>query len=97
MAPAAAGESGAPPPRLVLYVGPACGRCDAAARGLGALAAELGERWTTVDIASDPELERRYLLEIPVVAVDGQAVSCGRVDRGAVRRALAAATPLPGA
>jgi predicted thioredoxin/glutaredoxin len=41
-----------------------------------------------VDIAGDADLERRFLLEVPVVEVDGAVVSSGQVDLDAVRAAV---------
>lgn len=83
-------EAAARAERLVLYVAVGCHLCETAAAALAALATELGEAWASIDIATDSALQRRYLYEIPVVAVDGRPVCIGRVDRGAVRRALGA-------
>ncbi len=41
-----------------------------------------------VDIAADPELERRYRERIPVVAVDGLEAFTYFVHPGALRRRL---------
>ena len=50
----------------------------------GTVSFELGE----VNIESDPELERRFMLEIPVIEVDGVVVTKAPVDLGAVREAV---------
>ncbi len=44
-----------------------------------------------VRIDGDEALERRYRSAIPVVTVEGEEVSRGRLDLGAVRRSLLAA------
>lgn len=41
-----------------------------------------------VDVDTDPELQRRYNLRVPVVAVDGVEVAELVVEPGQVRRAL---------
>ncbi len=55
----------------------------------GALSFELCE----VNIESDPELERRFMLEIPVIEVDGVVVTAAPVDLEAVREAVLVLEP----
>ena len=43
-----------------------------------------------IDISTDPELEARYGLEIPVLLVDGRKVAKYRVTDGELMRILAA-------
>ncbi len=74
---------------VVLYGAAGCGLCADAARALAALcSAHPSFVLREVDIHGDAELERRYLLAIPVVAVDGVEVARGAVDFLAVRAAL---------
>lgn len=73
---------------VVLYAAEGCGLCADAARALTALRSVHPFVLREVDIHADPELERRYLLEIPVVAVDGVEVARGAIDFLAVRAAL---------
>ncbi len=75
-------------PRVVLYTARDCGLCVTATAALERLATRHGFAWTAVDIASDPALERCYLLEVPVVSVDGVDVCRGALDAVAVRRAV---------
>jgi len=76
------------PLEVVLYSGPGCGLCEAARRGLEQLADRHGFRLREIDIHSDPMLERRWLLEIPVIEIDGAVVTQAPIDLGAVVRAL---------
>ncbi len=48
-----------------------------------------------VDIDADDELQRRYNIRVPVVAVDGVEIAEGRLEPGAVRAALRAAGRTP--
>jgi Glutaredoxin-like domain (DUF836) len=66
-------------PVLVLLGKPDCGLCaemrEVVERALPALGARLLER----DITEDPELERRYVFEIPVLLFEGREVARHRV------------------
>ncbi len=79
-------------PEVILYERPGCHLCEVAAHQLRALQASVRFRLTTVNIEDDEELERRFLLEIPVVAVAGEVVTQAPIDLGAVRAAVVAAT-----
>ena len=70
---------------VVVYSRPGCHLCEEAVEAIVALHAE-GYRFTLreVDIESDELLLRRYLERIPVVEVDGRAVSELVLDRAAV-------------
>ncbi|MSP22639.1 MAG: glutaredoxin family protein [Dehalococcoidia bacterium] len=74
---------------VVLYGAPGCHLCAEARRGLQLLAVSTPFVFREVDIHSDPELERRWLFEIPVIEVDGRVVTQAPVDVEAVRRAFA--------
>ena len=77
--------------QVVLYSRPGCHLCERAMAALRRLRATLAFELREIDIESDPELERRFLLEIPVIEVDGVVVSSAPVDMVAVRAALSAA------
>ncbi len=62
-------------PALILLVQPDCGLCAAARRWLPALARRAGCSYEECDVRTDPELERRFLLEVPVVLLDGEPVA----------------------
>jgi glutaredoxin len=67
---------------VTLFSRPGCHLCDEAERILRRLGA--GSRFTldVVDIESDDDLLRRYMLEIPVVAVDGAEVARAPLSPG---------------
>ena len=75
---------------VVLYGAPGCHLCEAARSGLRRLAQQAPFTLHEVDIHSDPDLERRWLFEIPVIEVDGRVVTQAPVDLDAVRRAVGA-------
>ena len=83
--------------QVVLYSRPGCHLCARALVALRALRASPGDgllfELTEVNIEADPELERRFLLEIPVIEVDGAVVTRAPVEIAAVRAAHAV---LPG-
>jgi hypothetical protein len=43
-----------------------------------------------IDVSTDPDLEERYGLEIPVLLVDGRKTAKYRVEEDVLRRMLAA-------
>jgi glutaredoxin len=73
---------------VVLYGRPGCHLCDDARAALLRLRAERPFRLEEVDIERDPELLRRYLERIPVVALDGEELFDYVVDDEALRRRL---------
>ncbi|WP_298134156.1 glutaredoxin family protein [Acidiferrobacter sp.] len=74
----------------MLYHRPDCHLCEDMARALQPLAARLGVTVCPVDIESDPDLETRYGLKVPVLVCEGTEICCYRLDEGAVRRIVAA-------
>lgn len=73
---------------LVLYGAPGCTLCAEAAAQLAPLVRVYRLDYREVDIHSDEALARRYLLEVPVVTVNGVVASAGPLDLDAVRAAL---------
>ena len=76
---------------VTLYGAPGCHLCEQARAALEPLRKRLPFALREVDIHSDVELERRWLLEIPVIEVAGVVVTQAPVDLDAVRQALDAA------
>jgi hypothetical protein len=63
---------------------------------LGALVRKLGIAVEEKDIRSDPDLEKRYRFEIPVLFAGDREVVRGRVSEPELRKALALlGIPLP--
>ena len=58
------------PIRVTLFRKQGCGLCDQAEAMLARISKQTPLRVTAVDIDSDEDLQRRYFMEIPVVAVD---------------------------
>ena len=78
-------------PTITLYTRPDCHLCTVARHQLRALQRSFPFHLDEVNIEGDPELERRFLLEIPVVAVAGAVVSSAPIDLDRVREAVIAA------
>ncbi len=81
-------EGGPDDVQVVLYAGLGCHLCAVARHLLGALRRSIPFQFREVLISSDPDLERRFLLEIPVVEVDGEVATQAPVDIEAVRAAV---------
>lgn len=66
-----------------------CGLCEKMREALEALGESLVlPPLEIVDIDSDPILQRRFLLEIPVLRLDGEVVCFGHLDEEELRRRL---------
>jgi glutaredoxin len=76
------------PARVTLFSRPGCHLCDDARAVIERVCADLGERYTEVDIDSDPALQDEYGEEIPVTLVDGKRHDFWRVDERRLRSAL---------
>ena len=74
--------------QVVLYSSPGCHLCEEAAALLRDLQRSRDFAFFEVDIHSDPELERRFLLEIPVIEVDGVVVTQAPVEIDRVRQVV---------
>ena len=77
---------------LTLYSRPGCHLCDEmkAVVQRVARAAEVPITIEEIDISTDPDLEARYGVEIPVLLVDGRKAAKYRVTEQEVMRILAA-------
>jgi glutaredoxin len=80
--------------RLTIYSRPGCHLCDVlkATVERAVRASDLEVSIEDIDISTDPELEARYGIEIPVLLVDGRKAAKYRVSEWDVRRMLAART-----
>ncbi|MFI6906740.1 glutaredoxin family protein [Nonomuraea sp. NPDC050394] len=73
---------------ITLYGRQGCHLCDDARATIAKVAAELGVRWTEVDIDSSAELREKYNDMIPVTLVDGVQHDFWRVSEERLRAAL---------
>ena len=67
---------------VVVYSAPGCHLCGPAVETVRAVC---GAAFELVDITSDPALERRYRLRIPVVEIDGKERFRYEVDEADLR------------
>jgi glutaredoxin len=74
---------------VVVYTREGCGLCRRAEELVAREARRAEVR--TVDVDTDPQLQRRYTVRVPVVTVDGEEVAELEVAPGEVRRAVARA------
>lgn len=75
--------------KITIYSKPGCHLCD----DMKAVVTRVAGRTATideVDITSDPELQRLYALEIPVLVINGRKIAKYRIDEPTLKRALEA-------
>jgi len=77
-------------PEVILYSRQGCHLCDVVKDSLTRLAACTQFQWSLVDIDSDPELQRLYTDEVPVVFINGRKAFKYRMDEREFLRKLAA-------
>ena len=72
---------------VTVYTRAGCGLCAAAER---LAQQEAGRRGVVrlIDVDDDPDLQRRYHVRVPVVAVDGAEIAEGLVAPGAIAAAV---------
>ena len=80
-----------PVPVVTLYGRSNCGLCDEAEAILRALGKQLSFTLELTNIESDPALVDRFLLTIPVVALDGREIARAPIRRPSLESALRAA------
>ncbi|HPF26312.1 MAG TPA: glutaredoxin family protein [Steroidobacteraceae bacterium] len=77
------------PAGLAVLTREGCGLCETMFEELGALRHRLAlPAVTAIDIESDQHLLQRYVLEVPVLLLDGSPVCHGQLDVPALERAL---------
>jgi glutaredoxin len=76
--------------QVTLYTRPGCHLCEAALTVVDRVRADLGFDLEEVDIESDEALLRRFLVRIPVLAIDGEeAFELDQIQEAALRDRLA--------
>ncbi len=76
------------PRQLTLYSRPGCHLCDEMKLVIDRVGRQIPVALEVIDISSDPELEARYGLEIPVLLVEGRKVAKYRIADTALLRTL---------
>ena len=74
---------------LTLYSRPGCHLCEEMKAVVHTVARSIPLILEEVDISTDPALEARYGLEIPVLLVDGRKAAKYRIGEGELRKLLA--------
>lgn len=73
---------------VTLYTRPGCHLCEEAKSLIVPLIAEFGARLCEVNIDSDPELQERYNVDVPVIFLGGRKIAKHRVDPMQFKRLL---------
>ena len=74
---------------LTIYSRPGCHLCDEMKAVVGRVAQTIPLSLEEIDISTDPELETRYGLEIPVLLVEGKKAAKYRIEEEELARVLA--------
>ena len=74
---------------LTIYSRPGCHLCDEMKAVVERVARTVPLTLEEIDISADPDLERRYGVEIPVLLVDGKKAAKYRLTEAELRRMLA--------
>jgi len=86
--PAAPESLRRPVHRVRVFTAPRCHLCEAALEVIERVRVDMPFELDVVDIGGDPELERRYRLDIPVVEIDGERAFTYFVQANALRDRL---------
>ena len=79
--------------KLTIYSRPGCHLCEEMKAVIEKVKAGQPVDLHEVDISGDPELERRYGPEIPVLEIDGKKIAKYRIDERALARAIRGRPP----
>jgi hypothetical protein len=74
---------------LTIYSRPGCHLCDEMKSVIRQVARTVPLTLEEIDISSDPDLDARYGLEIPVLMVDGKRAAKYRIGERELRQVLA--------
>jgi glutaredoxin len=75
---------------VTIYSRPGCHLCDDMKALVERVGASIPLTLTDVDISTDPELETRLGLEIPVLVIEGKKAAKYRISEEELRRVLIA-------
>ena len=82
------GPPGPAPVALTIYSRPGCHLCEEMKTVVARVARRVALTLDEIDISTDPALEQRFGLEIPVLLVDGRKVAKYRVTETELTRIL---------
>lgn len=82
-------------PHVTFYTKPGCHLCEDAKREIERAGGRDAYTFEEINILSDPELQRRYATEIPVVLIDGTHAFKYALTAEDFRRALRKAEARP--
>lgn len=74
--------------RIVILERPGCHLCTTASAIVHRIADDVGTTVQHVNIDTSDELKKRWSIEIPVIAVDGEVVNVYRANETEIRAAL---------
>jgi glutaredoxin len=77
--------------RVTIYSRPGCHLCDEMTAAVERVGRSFSLQVAHVDVSTDPDLEARYGLEVPVLLVNGRKAAKYRVTDEKLDRILAAA------
>ena len=75
-------------PTLTLYSRPGCHLCDEMKAVVARIARSVPLTLDVVDVTTDPQLEARYGLEIPVLLIEGKKAAKYRISEEELTRKL---------
>lgn len=75
---------------VVVYARKECHLCEVVKETLTKLHGQADFQWSEVDIDTDPQLQRQYNDEVPLVVIDGRKAFKYRMEANQFLRALAA-------
>ena len=81
---------------LTIYSRPGCHLCDEMKAVVRTVGRSVPITLEEIDISTDPDLEARYGLEIPVLMVEGKKAAKYRIGEGELRRMLSGRSGGPG-
>lgn len=76
--------------RLTLYAKPGCHLCDEMKHVIDMLRMRVPLALEVIDITTDPDLNARYGVEIPVLLIDGKKAAKYRVTEAELERKVRA-------
>src|SRR5688500_5971231 len=74
--------------RVTVYVKPDCGLCGPLWETVQKVQKDFDFEAEKIDISTDPELTRKYALEVPVVLIDGRKAFKGSMTEQAFKKKL---------